>query len=46
MQNGGDPQLDRAIAEMLKAVQERPWKRPQRPQSPNRSGMGIPDSDK
>ncbi len=46
MQNGGDPQLDRAIAEMLKAVQERPWKRPSRPQSPNRSGMGIPDSDK
>jgi tricorn protease len=46
MQNGGDPQLDRAIAEMLKAVQERPWKRPARPQSPNRSGMGIPDSDK
>jgi Tol biopolymer transport system component/C-terminal processing protease CtpA/Prc len=46
MQSGGDPQLDRAIAEMLKAVQERPWKRPTRPQSPNRSGMGIPNSDK
>ncbi len=46
MQNAGDPQLDRAIAEMLKAAQERPWKRPQRPQSPNRSGMGIPNADK
>ncbi|GJQ28138.1 MAG: hypothetical protein HBSAPP03_00220 [Phycisphaerae bacterium] len=46
MVNGGDPQLDRAIAEMLKAVAERPYRQPPRPASPNRKGMGIPDSDK
>jgi len=46
MQNGGDPQLDRAIDEMLKAVRERPYVVPLRPKSPNRSGMGIDPRDK
>jgi len=40
MVNGGDPQLDRAIEEMLKANKENPHPRPDRPASPNRRGMG------
>ncbi len=43
---GGDPQLDRAIAEMLKAIQERPYVKPTRPKSPDRRGMGLPASDR
>ncbi|MDX2130661.1 MAG: PDZ domain-containing protein [Planctomycetota bacterium] len=46
MTDGGDPQLDRAIDEMLKAVRERPYRAPKRPASPNRKGMGIPESDR
>lgn len=46
MQNGGDPQLDRAIQEMLKAIAEHPFVKPQRPRSPDRSGMGISEQDK
>ncbi|MFT3685351.1 MAG: PDZ domain-containing protein [Phycisphaerales bacterium] len=40
MLDGGDPQLDRAIEEMLKANKENPHPRPKRPASPDRSGMG------
>jgi tricorn protease len=36
MQNGGDPQLDRAIAEVLKALEENPPIRPERPDNPVR----------
>jgi tricorn protease len=43
---GQDPQLDRAIAEVSKAIEAKPYKRPARPQSPNRSGMGIAPADK
>ncbi|CAG0959632.1 tricorn protease [Phycisphaerales bacterium] len=46
MTNGGDPQLDRAIAEMQRAVKEKPFVRPARPASPNRKGMGIEPKDK
>lgn len=46
MQSGGDPQLDRAIDEMLRAVREHPYLAPTRPKSPNRSGMGIDPKDK
>lgn len=46
MQNGGDPQLDRAIAEMLKAVEERPFREPKRPAYPNRKGFGIDPADR
>lgn len=45
MVNGGDPQLDRAIQEMLDAIEKTPYKRPARPAYPDRSGMGIPESD-
>jgi tricorn protease len=46
MINGGDPQLDRAIAEMQQAITQRPYTRPKRPTSPNRSGMGLPTQDR
>jgi tricorn protease len=36
MQNGGDPQLDRAIAEVMKALEENPPRRPERPEYPVR----------
>jgi len=40
MVNGADPQLDRAIEEMLKANKANPRPKPARPVSPNRKGMG------
>ncbi len=43
---GGDPQLDRAIAEVLKALREQPPAKPARPAYPDRSGMGIPPEDR
>jgi tricorn protease len=46
MVNGGDPQLDRAIELMLEQVANNPYSPPQRPDYPNRSGMGIRDQDK
>jgi tricorn protease len=36
MQNGGDPQLDRAIAEVLRLLEDNPPVRPNRPQNPVR----------
>jgi tricorn protease len=38
MQNGGDPQLERAIEEVTKRLAENPPKRPAKPAYPNRSG--------
>ena len=46
MTNGGDPQLDAAIKEMLEALKRSPYAPPKRPAYPNKSGMGIPDKDK
>ena len=46
MQNGGDPQLDRAIALMLEEIEKNPYIRPQRPADPERAGMGITEEDK
>ena len=46
MMNGGDPQLDRAIQEMLAAIEKQPYVAPKRPASPDRSGMGIKAEDK
>jgi tricorn protease len=45
MQDGGDPQLDRAIAEMQKALETAPFHAPTRPKSPDRQGLGIPVVD-
>lgn len=46
MVKGGDPQLDKAIEHMLAEIQSRPFVKPTRPASPNRKGMGIPESDR
>jgi tricorn protease len=46
MVDGGDPQLDAAIAEMLEEIERNPYTRPERPAAPDRSGMGIREEDK
>lgn len=46
MVDGGDPQLDRAIEEMLGELKTHPFVRPARPAYPDRSGMGIEAKDK
>ncbi len=43
---GKDPQLDAAIAEMLKEIENNPYTPAVRPSDPDRSGMGIEDSDR
>ncbi len=42
MVDGGDPQLDRAIQQMLEELKTKPYTPPKRPAYPDRSGMGIP----
>jgi tricorn protease len=46
MVDGGDPQLDAGIQQMLSEISERPFVRAKRPKSPDRKGMGITDEDK
>jgi tricorn protease len=46
MTDGGDPQLDAAIAHLIGELQKNPSARPMRPAYPNRSGMGIKPEDK
>jgi tricorn protease len=46
MANGGDPQLDRAIQEMLTELKEHPYLPPKRPAYPDRSGMGVDVRDR
>lgn len=46
MVDGGDPQLDAGIQQMLKEISEKPFVRAARPKSPDRKGMGIRDEDK
>ncbi len=46
MLNGADPQLDRAIEEMLKAIAKNPPQDPKRPADPDRKGMGVREEDK
>lgn len=45
MVDGGDPQLDAAIEHILEEVARRPYVPAKKPSYPNRSGMGIPESD-
>ncbi|TVQ32548.1 MAG: peptidase S41 [Phycisphaeraceae bacterium] len=42
MVDGGDPQLDAAIEHILEELERNPHVPPQRPRSPDRSGMGLP----
>lgn len=46
MVNGADPQLDKAIEVSLDDVAKHPYTPPKRPKSPDRSGMGLPESDR
>ncbi len=46
MVDGGDPQLDAAIAHLTEEVRKNPYVAPKRPAYPNRSGMGIDSKDK
>ena len=46
MVNGGDPQLDVAIKQMLTELKQNPRTKPGRPSYPDRSGMGIREEDK
>lgn len=46
MQDGGDPQLDKAISMMLEALKDKPWVMPKRPADPDRSGMGVREEDR
>jgi tricorn protease len=38
MANGGDPQLERAVAELLKALKKNPPPKAKKPAYPNRAG--------
>jgi tricorn protease len=46
MVDGGDPQLDTAIAHMLEEIERNPYKLVPHPPYPDRSGMGIREEDK
>jgi len=46
MVDGGDPQLDVAIKQMLKEIAEHPYVAPKRPDWPDRSHIGITEDDK
>ena len=46
MVEGGDPQLDAGIANVLEEIARNPPLVPKRPPSPDRTGMGIPERDR
>ncbi|MEM6469142.1 MAG: S41 family peptidase [Planctomycetota bacterium] len=46
MLTGSDPQLDVAIEHLMKELDRAPYRPPAKPKSPDRSGMGIPESDR
>jgi len=46
MAGGKDVQLDAAIAHMLEELKSNPYTPPQRPQSPDRKGMGLKVEDR
>ncbi len=46
MVDGGDPQLDAAIAHMLGELELHPYIIPTRPAPPDRSGVGVTEEDK
>jgi tricorn protease len=46
MVGGKDPQLDAAIDHMMDELSRNPYKAPQRPKYPDRSGMGVREEDK
>jgi len=46
MWDGGDPQLDAAIDHMLDELERNPYVKPERPEYPIRTGIGIEEEDK
>ncbi|MCA8981693.1 MAG: PD40 domain-containing protein [Planctomycetes bacterium] len=46
MRDGGDPQLEAAVAQLLEELKTNAYAPPQRPAAPDRSGMGVLESDK
>jgi tricorn protease-like protein/C-terminal processing protease CtpA/Prc len=46
MVDGGDPQLDAAIAHMKREIKQNPYAPPARPKSPDRSGIGVTSDDR
>lgn len=46
MVDGGDPQLDAAIDEMLNEIEKNPYQAPKRPAYPDRSKFGVEPADK
>ncbi|MGE3109938.1 MAG: PDZ domain-containing protein [Phycisphaerales bacterium] len=46
MVSGGDPQLDAAIAHLTDELKTRRFVPPQKPASPDRRGMGLPERDR
>lgn len=46
MQDGADPQLERAIEQMLAELASKPYVAPKRPAYPDRRGMGLDPKDK
>lgn len=46
MTDGGDPQLDTAIKEMLSELKQHPYTPPHRPAYPDKRGIGINPKDK
>lgn len=46
MVDGGDPQLDAAIAHILAELESNAYQKPNRPPYPDRSGLGIAEEDK
>ena len=46
MKDGGDPQLEKAVEVLLKEIETKGYKPVAKPKYPDRSGMGLPESDK
>jgi tricorn protease len=46
MKNGGDPQLEKAVQVLLDEIKAHGYTPTAKPKYPNRSGMGLPESDK
>ena len=46
MQNGADPQIAVAVQQMLQELETGAYQAPPRPADPNRTGMGLPESER
>ena len=43
---GRDPQIEKAVEVLQQQLKDKPFRKPQRPPAPDRSGMGIPEKDR